>query len=157
MSIPKTLTGCCQCESVRYRINGEPKMLYLCHCLDCQKQSSSAFGMSLIIDQSEFELVEGESDLKIWSTVADSGAVKNCAFCGNCGSRIYHGFPDGGKCSIKAGTLDNAHDFKPVSHIWTSSAMPWMKLEDGRTICVEKGPGPEHELERRWKEDPFFH
>jgi hypothetical protein len=32
---------------VRYRITGEPIALYVCHCRECQKQSASAFGLSL--------------------------------------------------------------------------------------------------------------
>ncbi len=42
-------TGGCQCGQVRYEIRAEPLTLYLCHCKECQQQSSSAFGMSLTV------------------------------------------------------------------------------------------------------------
>src|ERR1700730_909187 len=40
-------TGGCQCGQVRYESSGESVALYVCHCRECQKQSASAFGMSL--------------------------------------------------------------------------------------------------------------
>ncbi|MEM7293879.1 MAG: hypothetical protein AAF420_10870, partial [Pseudomonadota bacterium] len=48
-----TLQGGCQCGATRYRINGQPLTFYACHCLDCQKQSSSAFGLSLWVAAGE--------------------------------------------------------------------------------------------------------
>lgn len=44
-----TLTGGCQCGFIRYCIHDEPRQLNVCHCTDCQQQSGSAFGMSLVI------------------------------------------------------------------------------------------------------------
>ena len=41
------LTGGCQCGAVRYAISAAPLRLIACHCRECQKQSASAFGMSL--------------------------------------------------------------------------------------------------------------
>ncbi len=48
-----------QCGNIRYRINGEPLTLYACHCLDCQAQSSSAFGLSMWVNFDNFELQQG--------------------------------------------------------------------------------------------------
>ena len=125
MSAEEISTGGCQCGRVRYRILGEPLTLYACHCLDCQKQSSSAFGMSLRVEQRAFELERGTP--KLWRTAGDSGAIKVCAFCDECGSRIYHAPDDTvGALSVKAGTLDTAHLLRPIAHIWTRSAQPWV-------------------------------
>ena len=40
--------GGCQCGALRYVVNAEPKMIYACHCTQCQRQSSSAFGMAVV-------------------------------------------------------------------------------------------------------------
>lgn len=40
-------TGGCQCGKVRFSSEGAVLALYICHCRECQKQSASAFGMSL--------------------------------------------------------------------------------------------------------------
>jgi len=62
--------GGCQCGHVRYRLNGPPLTLCACHCRDCQKQSASAFGMSLWVRQPCFaeepEDPEDEELMRLW-------------------------------------------------------------------------------------------
>jgi hypothetical protein len=80
--------GGCQCGHLRYRIEGEPIGLVVCHCTECQRQSGSAFGMSLAIPSAAFRLLAGE--LARFTVVADSGRSKICSFCPECGCRIHH-------------------------------------------------------------------
>ncbi len=120
-------TGGCQCGDVRYEITGAPVDLYLCHCRECQKQSSSAFGISYLINQSSFRLTQG--DLKFWTRPTDSGNLTKCAFCPNCGTRVWHarvGSTD--IYSIKGGTLDQSPDISKVDHIWTGSKFPGVSI-----------------------------
>jgi len=145
------LTGRCQCESVQYRISGEPKSLYACHCRLCQQQSSSAFGLSLIINDNQLVIETGGEFIKKYITRGDSGTEKHCHFCSECGTRLFHVTANGtGWCSLKAGLLDNIHELVPVAHIWTNSALPWLELGNARFICIEENPDASHELERRW-------
>jgi hypothetical protein len=62
--------------------------------------------------------------LKFFSAVCDRGRVKTCAFCGDCGTRIYHS--TGGKISVKAGTLDDTSALHPTHHFWTQRKQPWV-------------------------------
>ena len=118
--------GGCQCGSVRFTLNSEPITVYACHCTDCQKQSSSAFGISVWIRQDDFIIHQGSPGF--WHTVAESGNPKTCAYCRDCGSRIYHAFgSDDEILSVKGGALDNAQELKPVANIWLRSAHKWIK------------------------------
>ncbi|MGI9301429.1 MAG: GFA family protein [Gammaproteobacteria bacterium] len=140
--------GQCQCGAIRYRLIGEPMVLYVCHCLHCQKQSSSAFGMSLIVEPETFEIVSGEP--RQWRTAGDSGVVKVCAFCGDCGTRIYHGSGDPSEpVSIKAGTLDDLTGLEPVAHIWTSRALPWVTIDRDKYVCFDEEPSDEFDRQFR--------
>ena len=38
--------GGCQCGSVRYQVTGPPRMVYACHCTECQRQSGAAFALA---------------------------------------------------------------------------------------------------------------
>jgi hypothetical protein len=80
--------GGCQCGAVRYRLVGEPLDLYACHCRECQRQSGSAFGMSLIVPADAFRLLSGE--LASFTRTCDSGGTLECSFCRSCGTRIHH-------------------------------------------------------------------
>jgi hypothetical protein len=54
------LAGGCQCGAIRYEIVAAPVSLYVCHCRECQKQSASAFGISVIVKRSDFRLLRGD-------------------------------------------------------------------------------------------------
>ena len=118
--------GGCQCGDVRYELSGAPLGLSACHCKACQKQSGSAFGMSLHVAEGAFRLVSGT--LKTFEVLCDSGRVKTCAFCPECGTRIFHRTDRG--MSVKAGTLDDASGLVPDGHYWTASKQPWVAIPD---------------------------
>jgi hypothetical protein len=111
-------TGGCQCGAVRYEIRGQPVSLYVCHCRECQKQSSSAFGISVIVARADFHLTQGE--MKIWSRPTDSGGTLACAFCPTCGARVWHATVGADETiSVKGGSLDDPPDLRAAFHIWT--------------------------------------
>ncbi len=133
--VAKLLTGECQCGKVKYSVQGDVHSLNVCHCLDCQKQSGSAFGMSLIIEPDNFQLSSGE--LSTFLTTAASGREKTCGFCPNCGVRIYNA--TSALMAIKAGTLDDTSRLKPAAHYWTKSKQSWMPLPDDIPCFEEIG------------------
>ncbi len=125
--MPKT--GGCQCGTVRYELTGEPLAPIICHCTECQKQTSSAFGMTLPVAKRDFRLVSGA--LKEWRRIADSGRELACYFCPDCGSRVYHSSSLGPDYwHLKPGTLDDTSWLAPVAQVWTDSAQPWLELAD---------------------------
>lgn len=123
-------SGGCQCGTIRYEITGAPIRTIACHCTDCQKQSGSAFGMTLVVNEADFQLTKGEP--KIWTSQSDAGRAKLGAFCPDCGTRVYHK-PEWrkGMISIKPGTLDDTRRLKPDMHLWTGSKQPWVVIPDG--------------------------
>ncbi|MCP4392259.1 MAG: GFA family protein [Gammaproteobacteria bacterium] len=146
-------SGGCQCGTIRYQLRGSPKMLYTCHCSDCQKQSSSAFGMSLIMDRADVEFTRGGEQLKIWDTRGEDGRLKRCAFCAECGTRIYHASePEDETISIKAGSLDDTHWLRPVAHIWLQSAQPWLEIDATDRLCFVREPTDRAALAEAWQQ-----
>ena len=127
------MEGGCHCGSVRYRLTGDPLGLAVCHCTECQRQSGSAFGMSLAVRKDAFRLLTGE--LRAFTVTCDSGRTKRCAFCASCGTRIHHQVADE-VLSVKAGTLDDTSWLRPTAHYWTKRKQPWLLLPDG-VRCVE--------------------
>jgi hypothetical protein len=120
-------SGGCQCGEIRYEIRAEPLTLYLCHCKECQKQSSSAFGMSLTVPRKAFEIAQGQP--KAWTRKSASDREVTCWFCGNCGTRLWHDRSyNPATVNIKAGTLDDTSWLHPVGNLWTRSAQPWVAI-----------------------------
>lgn len=90
-------------------------------------------------------------------THGSSGKEKLCAFCQNCGTRIYHA---GGATrsagsdtlSIKAGTLDDTSRITPTCHLWTKSAQPWLTPLVENSLCFETEPESQNTLRAQWRD-----
>src|SRR5439155_2674100 len=48
LSVPRE--GGCACGAVRYRLTSDPLFTHCCHCLNCQRQTGSAFVINLLIE-----------------------------------------------------------------------------------------------------------
>lgn len=73
----KMRTDRCQCGEVCYKSLGKSVALYICHCRECQKQSASAFGITLDIRRQGFQITQGTP--KYWRRTTDSGGKLKCA------------------------------------------------------------------------------
>jgi hypothetical protein len=120
--------GGCQCGRVRYRITTNPLFLVACHCTECQRQSGSAFGLSLIVPQDGIAI---EGELKMFERSSDSGRLLKCYFCPECGTRIYHQPSYAPVANVRAGTLDDTSGLEPKMHAWVSSKQPWVAIPEG--------------------------
>jgi hypothetical protein len=133
--------GGCQCGKVRYIAARKPLALFVCHCIECRKQSSSAFGVSFVIRRDAFKVVQGHPAFYARQTA--SGHTLECAFCPSCGSRLWHqssGYPE--TLNVKGGSLDEPVDLTNAVHIWTASKLPGVIIPDN-ALCYPKEPdGP---------------
>ena len=125
-----THSGSCQCDQVKYTLADGDYRLNICHCKDCQRQSGSAFGLSLIVPFEAFQLTSGK--LKSFQLKASSGRTKTCAFCPDCGVRIYN--QTTASISVKPGTLDDTSWLGPDAHYWTESKQAWVSPQSNIPI-----------------------
>jgi len=130
-----THDGGCQCGALRYRIERDPRKVAVCHCQGCQRQSGSAFGISLDVSREDFTLLSGR--LRSFSVRCDSGRTKECHFCEECGTRIYHAGDWG--LSVKGGTLDDPSWIEPSAHYWTAMKQRWVEIPDGVRCFPDDG------------------
>ncbi len=121
--------GGCQCGAVRYELSGPTLELYVCHCMECRKQSASAFGISVVVPRAALRVVQGSP--RFWSRSTDTGHTLECAFCGDCGSRLWHQRSGAAETiTIKGGSLDDPVDLRSAVHIWTSRMQPGIVVAD---------------------------
>ncbi|MDH3660875.1 MAG: GFA family protein [Alphaproteobacteria bacterium] len=121
-----SIDGGCQCGAVRYAVSVEKITGYACHCLECQKQSASAFGLSVPVPARHFRV---DGAMKVYRRPTDSGAETDCWFCETCGTRLYHqGADETDYVTIKGGSLDRPALLNPIAHIWVKRKQPWVLL-----------------------------
>jgi len=121
------LKGSCNCGFIQYEVTEPFKHQAICHCIQCQKHTQSAFSIVGILNPGSFTLIKGE--LKKWTKAADSGNQVDCHFCPECGNRIYHETPGmPGSKRLKLGTLDNTDVIDPKVHVWASKKQRWFQM-----------------------------
>lgn len=143
--------GGCLCGDVRYQLAEDPLTLYACHCTDCQTQSGAGFSLSLLVRGEALAWVRGSPET--FSVTLEDGRVKGAHICGRCHCRLWSPSRAPGLAVLDAGTLDDTRGLRPVGHIWTASAQPWIAIP-GDALRFERRPDEEGllALVRAWKE-----
>jgi len=130
----KTLHGGCSCGEVRYEIAPCESKLIVCHCTSCQKQSASAFGLTLLVPSTAVTLTAGTP--KKWTRTTDSGNIQDTFLCATCGTRVWHGNKDNDDMlKVRAGALDTPVDVASAVHIWTASKLPGIVIPQDAKSC----------------------
>jgi len=111
----------CQCGHINFKTSlPAPLALYICHCLECRLQSSSAFGASAIFPRPDLP-TSMFSQLGTFTRPAKAGLM-TCYFCKGCGSRIWHEREGVEMASIKGGLVKGL-DWDTAVHLWTKRAV----------------------------------
>ena len=125
-AVPDRLDGSCSCGAVRYRLAAEPLFTHCCHCLNCQRQTGSAFVINLLIEADRVELLAGEP-MPV-DVPRDEGSMQRIYRCPSCQVALYSEYGRPEIVFVRAGTLDDPSRVRPDVHIYTRSKVPWLTL-----------------------------
>ena len=118
--------GGCSCGAVRYRLTSEPMFVHCCHCLNCQRQTGSAFVINLLIEADRIELLGGEPEPV--DVPRDDGSTQRIYRCPSCQVAVYSEYGRPEVRFVRAGTLDEPSSVAPDVHIFTRSKVLWVTL-----------------------------
>jgi len=114
------MNASCQCGAISFKTPlPKPLAVYICHCDECRRQSSSAFGCSAIFPSFPLPC---KDKLSVYSRPTASGHTLNCFFCKSCGTRVIHSTPGKNVVSVKGGCIEGL-DWRSAKHIWCKRAM----------------------------------
>jgi hypothetical protein len=82
----KIREACCSCGQLRVTCRGEPAIVALCHCRECQRRTGSAYGVAAFFAR---EAVAVSGDHADYDRPADSGFRVLHHFCPACGSTVF--------------------------------------------------------------------
>ena len=121
-----TREGGCACGLVRYRLTDEPLFTHCCHCLNCQRQTGSAFVINLLIEANRVEVLAGNP--RPVDVPRDDGSTQRIHRCPDCQVAVFseYGLPE--VWFVRGGTLDEPSSISPDVHIYTKSKLPWVEL-----------------------------
>ncbi|MGH2998756.1 MAG: GFA family protein, partial [Gaiellaceae bacterium] len=116
------------CGAVRYRLASEPLFVHCCHCLNCQRQTGSAFVINVMIEADRVELTAGEPQPV--DVPRDDGSTQTIYRCLDCQVAIYSRYTRPQILFVRAGTLDDPSAVSPDVHIFTRSKLPWVEIPE---------------------------
>ncbi|MGN7736090.1 GFA family protein [Sinorhizobium sp. NFACC03] len=130
----RIFSGKCLCGQVQVSLRGEPLRVGICHCMDCRKESGSAFTFYGIWPADQFE------------RTGDTSEFQGRCFCPGCGSRVFS--VDAREAEVKLGILSDAPtSLKPSYELWIKRREPWLRPVEGaeqyqqdRERAADEGP-----------------
>jgi hypothetical protein len=120
--------GGCACGAVRYRLTSDPLFTHCCHCLNCQRQTGSAFVINLLIEADRVELLAGAPQPV--DVPRDDGSKQVIFRCPTCQVAVFSEYGRPQVLFVRGGTLDQPSSIAPDVHIYTRSKLPWITLPD---------------------------
>ncbi len=126
MSVPRE--GGCGCGAVRYRLASDPLFTHCCHCLNCQRQTGSAFAINLLIETERVELLAGNPQPV--DVPRDDGSTQRIFRCPTCQVAVFSEYGRPEVRFVRGGTLDGPSRVTPDVHIFTRSKLRWVALPE---------------------------
>lgn len=78
----------CSCGQLTLTCSGEPVRVSMCHCLECQKRTGSAFGIQARFARDQVSAIEGRATS--FSRVGDGGGKATFHFCPTCAATVFY-------------------------------------------------------------------
>ena len=117
-------TGGCNCGKVRFRVEGEPIRVGVCHCQICRKDTGSSFNFFAVWSSKNVATV---GDTKNWIHRTD-----HRHFCATCGSSLYSIVNGTNEVEIRAGAFDDAPSgLLPTYELWLNRRERWLRPIEG--------------------------
>jgi hypothetical protein len=130
------ITGSCLCRAVKYIVNGPIKAVANCHCNTCKKATGSVFGTIAVIDENDFEIIEGQDFLTTYQ-VSEKATKYFCRICGAPVFNRHKKYP--GNYMTQVGSFDDPSLAAPAINIFCENMLPWVKtIADLK--CFEREP-----------------
>ena len=123
-----TRTASCACGQLRIACQGEPQKVSLCHCLDCQRRTGSAFGITAFFPR---KAVSAEGRDTTCRRNADSGRAITFHFCPDCGSTVFwepEFKPEA--IAVAVGAFADPGFPAPTQAVWIERAHAWARFLD---------------------------
>ncbi|GGJ03647.1 GFA family protein [Neoroseomonas lacus] len=115
----------CACGQLRAECRGERRLVSLCHCLDCQRRTGSAFGIAAFFGRDD---VTNEGRASACIRRGDSGHALRFHFCPDCGSTVFWE-PERrpGDLAVAVGAFADPGFPAPAKSVFEHRRHPWIQ------------------------------
>ncbi|MGE4429763.1 MAG: GFA family protein [Sphingobium sp.] len=118
-----TQEGGCHCGAVRYRLEGEPMHVALCHCNDCRKSAGAPMVSWAMFEEKALTVTQGEPRTR------NSSGTAMRSFCPACGTGLFYRNAQmlPGIVDVQSATLDAPETWPAGAQIQIAERLSWME------------------------------
>lgn len=121
-------SAACSCGQLQVIAEGDPVVVYVCHCLACQRRTGSAFGSGARFRIGDVQF-HGES--REFERDSDTGVTRTFHFCPNCGTTVFARTASvPGFVTVFVGAFADPAFPPPTVALFDARRHPWVHLPD---------------------------
>lgn len=128
----------CHCGALQLACDGEPRRVSMCHCLDCQRRTGSAFSVAAFYERGR---VQATGETRIFTRDSASGFPVTFHSCPTCGSNVFWEptrMPE--LIGVALGAFADPDFQPPEQSVWTKDKHPWVAIPAGMPAYDENPP-----------------
>ncbi len=115
----------CSCGQLRAQTQGEPVVVSLCHCLECQRRTGSPFGLGAWFERENVTIL---GEFKTFTRTVETRKVSN-HFCPQCGGVLAWEIEvRPGRIAIAVGMFADPNFPPPQRSIYEARKHPWLEI-----------------------------
>jgi hypothetical protein len=124
---PAVRTASCACGGLSVDCSGEPMLVALCHCRECQKRTGGPFGVAAFYPEASVAITGPSTEYR---RTGDSGNEILFRFCPSCGSTVFW-YPQvkPGVVAVALGAFADPDLPGPEKEVYTEHRHPWAVLD----------------------------
>lgn len=116
----------CSCGALSLICRGEPALVALCHCRECQRRTGSTYGIAAFFPRLQVE-ISGEATA--YRRQGDSGFDVTLHFCPHCGSTVYwEPLRKPEMVAVAVGAFADPDFPAPGKQVYTQHRHPWVAV-----------------------------
>ena len=127
----------CGCGNLMVTTSVEPLEVAACSCLDCQRQSGSAFSYIAVYSESTVSITGRR---RVWRRQGDLGRWVEFDFCPTCGVSVcfrMEAWPE--TIGVSVGCFADSDFAQPEKLYWASRVHRWLAFPEGVELIETEG------------------
>jgi hypothetical protein len=129
----------CHCGELELACTGDPRRISMCHCVECQRRTGSAFSIAVFYERESVRVVGGSPEN--FERQSASGYPVVFHFCRRCGSSVWWEparMPE--LIGVAVGAFGDPNWPQPEQSVWTQHKHEWLQLPDNLRVFAANPP-----------------
>ena len=121
-----TRRAACMCGALAIECIGEPVRISVCHCLDCQRRSGSAFAAQARFPVERTRVI---GTARQWRRIGSSGSAAIHHFCDACGLTLFYVLERQPELvAVAVGAFADPHFPAPAFSVYENRRQSWVAI-----------------------------